>query len=415
MHIVLSHPTGNANVRAVLSGLFDSGLLNKFFTTWASFPGSPLDSIGAFSPFTEIRRRRFDPSIRNLTNTFPYFELGRVVATKFKLDSLISDEKDVFSIDSVYNSLDRHVANSLSNLTKQGVNAVYAFDDGALHSFNQAKMLGLKCIFDLPTGHWRALRRLLATEQERWPEWAATLPGLRDSDAKLARKDKELELADLILVASNFTAKTLEEYPGKLAPVKIIPYGFPPANVNRSYKKLRKGDKIKLLFVGKLSQQKGIAELFAAVEPFNQYLELTIVGRKVSNDCPALDAALAKHQWIPSLPHQAILDLMKEHDVVIFPSLFDGFGLVISEAMAQGTPVIATERCAGPDFIINNENGWLVDAGSVTSLQCAIENLLLDPESISQVGEAAMKTAIQRPWAVYQRELVTTITNHLHS
>ena len=50
---------------------------------------------------------------------------------------------------------------------------------------------------------------------------------------------------------------------------------------------------------------------------------------------------------------------MKEHDVLIFPSLFEGFGLVITEAMAQGTPVITTDRTAGPDVISDNENGCL--------------------------------------------------------
>ena len=51
---------------------------------------------------------------------------------------------------------------------------------------------------------------------------------------------------------------------------------------------------------------------------------------------------------------------MREHDVFVFPSLFEGFGLVITESMSQGTPVITTDRTAGPDLIKNDENGWLL-------------------------------------------------------
>jgi glycosyltransferase involved in cell wall biosynthesis len=161
--------------------------------------------------------------------------------------------------------------------------------------------------------------------------------------------------------------------------------------------------------VGGLSQRKGIADLFAAVDTFGKHVSLTVVGHKVSADCPALDAALAKHRWIPSLPHGQILQLMREHDVLVFPSLFEGFGLVITEAMSQGTPVITTDRTAGPDLIEHGKNGWLINAGSTHALQAAIEELLVQPSQIAEVGQSAMKTAQLRPWAVYGEELVNAV------
>lgn len=62
-----------------------------------------------------------------------------------------------------------------------------------------------------------------------------TLGGFDDSEKKLERKDKELKLADKIYVASSFTKNTLEMYPGKLADIEVIPYGFPPVNTQRKY------------------------------------------------------------------------------------------------------------------------------------------------------------------------------------
>lgn len=102
---------------------------------------------------------------------------------------------------------------------------------------------------------------------------------------------------------------------------------------------------------------------------------------------------------------------MREQDVLVFPSLFEGFGLVITEAMSQGTPVITTNRTAGPDLITHGENGWLIDAGSTDTLQAAIEELIFKPSVIAEVGHAAMETASKRTWDVYGLELVEAIKN----
>jgi glycosyltransferase involved in cell wall biosynthesis len=196
-----------------------------------------------------------------------------------------------------------------------------------------------------------------------------------------------------------------------LAPVEVIPYGFPPVVKTRDYSSVSGTSRLKLLFVGSLSQRKGVANLFAAVAALGRHVQLTVVGHKVSDNCPALDAALAKHHWIPSLPHAEILKLMQVHDVLAFPSLFEGFGLVITEAMSQGTPVITTDRTAGPDLIKHDRNGWLVEAGSTEALKIAIEKLVSHPKLIAQAGKAAMETARHRPWEVYGRELAEAISN----
>ncbi|MFD1467655.1 glycosyltransferase family 4 protein [Hymenobacter caeli] len=308
----------------------------------------------------------------------------------------------------MYQSLDRRVATGLGQAAKAGATGVYAYEDGAAGAFRAAKNLGLKCYYDLPIGYWRAAQRLLAPERERWPAWAPTLVGFGDSAAKLGRKDEELRLADRIFVASRFTADTLRDYPGPLAPVEIIPYGFPPVGETRIYT-AHPGRVLKLLFVGGLSQRKGVANLFAAVAALAPHIELTVVGHKSSDACPALDAALARHRWIPSLPHADILHLMRAHDVLAFPSLFEGFGLVITEAMSQGTPVITTDRTAGPDLIEHGHNGWLVEAGSTEALQAALAELLHRPEAVARAGRAAQESARRRPWAVYGHELAVAL------
>lgn len=413
MKIILSHPTGNANVRAAARALLNANLLAKFITSIASFSGSILDALSVFKPLSEIRRRSYDPALRNMTITSPWREAARLGASKFGFSSLIEHEKGLFSIDAIYQSLDHKVATTLKGSCNRDVKGVYAYEDGAVYSFRTARAMGLHCFYDLPTGYWRAARRLLNKEKEQWPEWASTMTGFEDSEKKLARKDEELSLANCVFVASEFTLKTLKEYPGKLPHIELIPYGFPQTRPKENYPRLSRSRPLKLLFIGKLSQQKGIADLFTAVEEIGAGIELTVVGRKPTEKCYPLNLALTKHRWIPTLSHQGILNCMQEHDVVVFPSLFDGFGLVISEAMSQGIPVIASDRSAGPGLISHDQNGWLVEAGSIPDLKNAIENLLHKPELIKAAGLQALESAKRRPWPVYEKELANAVNKQL--
>lgn len=408
MKVIVSHPTSNQNNRAVLKGLHDAGMMYKFYTAIGVFPGDVLNHLSQYGSFKEIARRQFDPDLKHVTATSPFMELSRLLSSKLGLKSLVKHEIGRFSVDAIYQSLDRKVASSLKQASKNGVEAVYAYEDGAFHTFREAKKQGVECLYDLPIGYWKTARGLLSEEIDRWPEWRSTLQGFKDSEDKLHRKDEELALADRIFVASSFTAKTLENYSGQLASIKVIPYGFPEPVKNKVYQTGKKP--LKLLFVGGLSQRKGIANMFAAVDALMPHVQLTIIGRKSTNDCEALNKALAKHHWIPSLPHNQILEQMQAHDVLLFPSLFEGFGLVITEAMSQGTPVITTDRTAGPDVIEHNKNGWLVEAGSTTALQACIEQLIAHPEQIETVGKAATETATQRPWHVYGKELAKAIS-----
>ncbi len=407
--ILVSHPTGNANVRAVVEGLNNQQLLSRFQTTIALFPHTFLDFC-ARGPFKEFRRRSYPEKLSNFTHTWPWYEIGRLLSSKMKWQKLTTHESGVFCVDNVYQTLDKHLAKKIKKQNNEC--GVYAYEDGAMNSFRAAKAKKMICLYDLPIGYWKTMRGLLLGERERRPEWASTLTGFKDSGKKLARKDEELRLADHIFVASSFTRKTLEDFSDILAPVSVIPYGFPPVFEDRLYLPLE-NRKLKLLFVGGLSQRKGIANLFEAIENLSHNVELTIVGHKSVDDCQALNEALQKYHWIPSLPHKEVLEVMREHDVLVFPSLFEGFGLVITEAMSQGTPVITTERTAGPDLIEHGENGWLVKAGDTEALRSMIESLIANPEQIGKVGKAAMQTARQRPWQVYGEELATKIQHLL--
>lgn len=416
MKLLFSHITNNTNAKSAALEIHKAGLLDEYYTTIAVFPNSYWDYLSKIKGLSEIGRRRFDPVLEPYVKTSPTSEICRQIATKAGITSLIKQDSGIFHIDEISRRLDQKVARNLVKAQKRNVAGVYSFEDFAVQSFRKAKSLGIKNLYDLPIGYWRESHRLLKIEQEKWPEWASTLTGFNDSEKKLKQKDEELQLADAIFVASSFTAKTLKSYPGQLAPIHIIPYGFPPVTKNKkNYAQPSKTRRLKLLFVGGLTQRKGIANLFAAVSTLEKHVQLTILGYKASNNCKPLNAGLAKHNWIPTLSNDKVLELMRESDVLIFPSLFEGFGLVITEAMSQGTPVITTDRTAGPDLITHNKDGWLIEAGSTKALRDQIEHLIANPKKIEAAGKAAIETAKNWTWGDYGQKLTEVIESALKS
>lgn len=410
--ITIYHPFGNANVRAAVDGIYKRGILESFHTCIACFEGSILYKLSSFGPLKEFRRRCFSNFLRTITYTYPFKELGRQLSPKLSFNYLTVHEKGIFCVDKVCHDLDTKLAKYLEK-NKSNIDGVYAYEDIALKTFSTAKRNDIKCIYDLPIGYWRAMRALLKEERDKNPEWAMTLGGFDDSEEKLQRKDDELSLADKIYVASSFTKKTLEMYPGKLADIEVIPYGFPKINKERTYDGIQ-DRKIKVLFVGGLSQRKGLSYFFDAIKDLEDKIEATVVGKGNLSECTTLNEALSRVNYIPSLPHNEILSLMAKQDLFIFPSLFEGFGLVITEAMSQGTPVITTDRTCGPDIINNGVDGWVVEAGNSEAIRELLGQFISNPELLVKAGKKAMQTASQRPWAAYENELAESVNKFLN-
>jgi glycosyltransferase involved in cell wall biosynthesis len=393
--VLISHPTGNAFVREAASALAEAGLLEEFHTTLAFF-GSGWRG--------DLRRRVYPAALRDFTRCHPWREAARLLAVRLGLDSLTRHEHGWASVDAVYRSLDRTVTRSLD---PKNTSAVYCYEDGALESFRSAQRLGIRRIYDLPIGYWRAARRILSEEAARRPAWACTIEGLRDSEEKLDRKDEELRLADRIVVASSFTAQTLEECPFPVAQVSVVPYGTDQPSGERAT--VRREGPLRVLFVGSLSQRKGIADVFESVGKMGRHAALTVIGRKTGSACKPLDEALARCRWIPSLPRERILEEMRGHDVLLFPSLFEGFGLVVTEALSQGLPVITTAHTCGPDVIQDGVEGFLVPVSNAEAITEKLELLDRDRSLLEAMGVAARNKARKLSWADYRRRIVEVV------
>lgn len=269
-----------------------------------------------------------------------------------------------------------------------------------------------KILFQLHP-HPASVRTILRTERLLWPdsassldwEWELALP-----QADFERLVEEPLMADHCLVASSFTKQTLVENGVPPEKVHVIPYGI---DLDRyaARKPARDGAKpLQLLFVGRLVQRKGLKYLLEALN----YLptgaaELTVVGRPVD------DMAWVHNSRVPirlreSVNAEELLEAYRAADVFVFPSLAEGFGHVLLEAMASGLPVISTTRTAAPDLVRHGQEGYVIEPGDSAQLAAAIEHFLRQPKSVLAMGEAARARAQEFNWPRFRQQLVMAVS-----
>lgn len=406
MMIIVSHPTGNTFVRGVLRAAERRGCLEGFWTALALPSHLTELSILGTSIRREISSRSFPEVSWRRIHTRPCREMLRIVGKRLRWERLIRHETSWLSWDRVFSDLDQAVAAHISYADVKRVGAVYAYEDGALATFRVSRERGISCLYDLPIAHWRTLRRLLKEEAELHPAWAQTMEGLVDSDAKLARKDEEIALADRIVVASSFTRQSLEEHFGQNLPVTVAPYGAPLPTVEQPSRRAA-AEPLHLFYAGHLSQRKGFAYLIAALQRADVPWRLTLAGPMPAAPPSALRLFLAdpRCQWLGHVPHATLLEAMAKAHVFIFPSIVEGFGLVLYEAMAAGLPVITTPHTAGPDIMTSGREGYIVPIRDPDAIADRIAGLYADEDRRQIMAASALQCAASHGWKRYEEQI----------
>ena len=411
MKVLVSHPTGNANVRAIAKGFAEAGNLHRFYTTIASFPDSAMDKLARLPGLAELKRRNFDTALQGHTRTYPWFELGRMISNKMGIKSLTAHESGVFCIDKVYHRLDKYVASQLPGLQKHGLTVVYAYEDGALETFRQAKKLGITCVYELPIAFWETSRKLLLEEAARLPEWSGTLAGgITDSQRKLQRKSMELELADIIVTPGSFVADSLGSLAGDKKMI-VSPFGSPENNFSTK-KTARNNRPLRVLFAGSMGQRKGLSDLFEAIKILDsKEIELVVLG-SLLRELPFYRQQLPDFTYEPTRPHADVLSLMRSCDVFCLPSIVEGRALVIQEAMSQGLPVIITSNTGGKDLVIEGETGFEVPIRSPNAIAEKLRWFLENPGELDQMSINAQRHAASYSWAGYTNKIILEIEKY---
>jgi glycosyltransferase involved in cell wall biosynthesis len=194
------------------------------------------------------------------------------------------------------------------------------------------------------------------------------------TDVELARRARPLaravlRRARLAVCASHALADAARELGAR--EVRVIPSGVDlPERVGEE------AEPPEVLFVGRLSREKGILELVQAADG----LPLVVAG-----DGPLREQVPQARGFVP---HHALGPLYERAAVVAVPSHREGFGVACAEAMAHGRPVVASAVGGLLDLVVDGETGVLVPPRDVPALRGALERLLADRELRRRLGEA---------------------------
>jgi len=209
---------------------------------------------------------------------------------------------------------------------------------------------------------------------------------------------RSYKLADKIIAISNGTKQAIIiAYKIHFQKVEVIPCGvnFGKFHKENSIKKIKNS----LLFVGRLEERKGIKfliETIPLVVNKRPDIKLSIVGK--GKLLKKLKCFVRKNnlkeniKFLGFVSDENLLKRYNEAELVIVPSVFEGFGITTIEAMACGTPVIATNVDGIRDNIKNNENGILVEYGSKNELATQIIRLLNNTQLRKKIAEKGLKT-----------------------
>ena len=386
---VVSHPTGNTFVRALLNQLNTQNQLEKFFTTIGA--GEGANSL--ISAFCGEKRQYAIPDTKISRQWVP--EVIRLLSKG-------NQEKKRRKADLSYQALDQKVSRELSNFTSK---ILHAYEDGCSVSFSQAKQLGMQCSYELPIAHWATVRRLLAEETERYPEWEPTLESTREPEEKLCQKEEELRLADRISCPSQFVLDSIPLEIRQKTPCQISPFGSPPSKP-ADFERSPKNDTFKLLFVGSMSQRKGLADLFDAMKLLNgEPISLSILGQP-SMPMEFYRKQLAEFAYFPPCPNSKVRDIMKVHDALVLPSIVEGRALVQQEALSCGLPIIVTPNAGGEDLVDEGITGHLVPIRSPEKIAEAITLMISNRSNKEEIQNLCQKKAKDYSWKTYAQKVI---------
>jgi alpha-maltose-1-phosphate synthase len=395
--VLVSHPHAAAFAVGVAEALTKEGHLSALFT------GVAFDGLGLSGRFARAAAA-WRPVLRNRILTgIPATQLRSLslveLAARLGGRALAKAVPTSKPYDAIFTAHDLAVA--LARWPAD-VTTIYAYEDGALRTFERARRRGLDRIWDLPLPHYRTIEEVMGEEFRRWAGAASGAPH-REPDWKRRRKDAELALATKISVASTFTKRSLERLDIDV-PIVVSPYGFPTEHFEPRARPPE--GPFTVLSVGSHDLRKGTPYLLeawrrAAIPD----AELHLVG-PLRLAKPFLDSYAGLFRHWPHVPKSELGARYAGADLLAFPTLGDGFGLVIQEAMCCGTPVVTTPCGGGPDCITDGADGWLIPPRDIDALVDRLRDCAANRQTTFRIGQAARVRAERFTWSDAGRAMV---------
>ena len=311
---------------------------------------------------------------------------------------------------------DKSAARRCPQLARSGASTALFFSDvGSGHAMRAAHQAGLKVVLSMVTGHMDEEMEILAREQARQPRFFPVYlgDGALDVDELAwlhARRRADLAQADLVLVPSEHIARQVVDRSGVPAGrVRVIPYAADPDRFTPRFKPADiSADRCRFLFAGGITQRKGLSDLLTAWQAVRRPgWELSLVGEAPKSAQDLIPADDPTIRVLGRVAYGQMPGLMAEHDLFVFPSLFEGSAVVCYEALAAGLPVVTTPQAGS--VVRHGVEGLIVPAAAPDDLAQAMLRLGSSPLLRHQFAEAARLRALEHTWDHYRSRVATAL------
>lgn len=304
---------------------------------------------------------------------------------------------------------DRYVARRV-RLGEHAPNRVlHGWASHCMETLRAAKAEGIKTFLESACPHPIFKTKLLSEEAEcmgvpykESPRWIDTV-------------NAECELADRIVVPSTYSYDSFVQLGYAKSKLVKVPLGVNVEEITPPRLSGIRGDgrrPFKVLMVGTDALRKGAYYLLRAWQKLGlKDAELIIRCGVTENAMPLLRQPGVRH--IEGVSRAELIRLYQEATIFCFPSIDDGFGLVVLEAMAAGLPVIISEHVGAKDLISDGVEGFVVPIRNVERLCEKIEYFYKNPDAAVEMGGEARKLAEQYDWSRYGDSMLRAYQNSL--
>lgn len=390
MKVLLIHP-GTQHALKLARELSKNGFLDKYISTlvWSD-THFLIRALKKLAPklYLQVSGRVLTGVPTSKLKTFPLIELRHRI-NKFFGKNLTENQ--------LYYKKNKSFQQALKCKQIAGSDIIIGFDTSSWILVDIAKRKGKKFILDQSIGHSVEMLQVFKQLNSQYPEWAKHI--IEKEDKFLQFEKSEYDKAAFIVVASTFTKQTLIKNGINEQKILLNPYGV-DLNLFYYHPKVIKQKKI-FLFIGTVDVRKGIPFLLECWNKANlQDCELWIVG-PIADEIKEKIEKEVSIRVFGKIMNASLSKIMKEAHVFVFPSFFEGFGLVILEAMASGLPVITTTATAGTDLIEDGKEGFVITPGKEEQLIKCLHFFNTNPDQISIMGKQARLKAEQYSWKDY--------------
>jgi len=386
MKILLAHP-GTQHSYKLAEELFALKSLYKFLTSLSFGKGGWMNFL---LPKSWDHRRSI---------AVPCDQLGLQPWLEF-FSILIKLGFDSAKIYSIRNQIFQH---AIANRHSANADAVIGFDTSSLVLARRAKKYGVKFFLELTTPHPGEKQLIQQSLMGRFPIWMEN--ERKKNGNEFFKEDEEVREAFHVIAPSQYVKETYVNrgHPGNK--ISVNPYG---ASLDAfSIKSYKKKTKLKFLFLGSLTANKGVPILLDAWQKLNtDAAELVLAGYgKIPGEVITLKGVLQMGR----VEKNDRLALFHSADVFLCPSFYEGLALVQLEAAACGLPVIGTTTSGLLEFTREGIGGFAVEAGAVDQLVQKMKFFIENPEQVEAMGKEAHQQAQKFTWAAYAQRWIDII------